>query len=140
MSVYLSADLRERLLAADDHQCAYCQTSAFNSGQPMTVEHINPRAQGGETVFKNLCFACRRCNEFKSDAINAIDPLTGNSTELFNPRQDVWKEHFQWDVTGIRLLGQTGKGRATIVALKMNNEVILAARRRWAGAGWHPPS
>lgn len=30
-------------------------------------------------------------------------------------------------------------GRVTIVSLKMNNPVIVAARLRWVIAGWHPP-
>jgi len=39
----------------------------------------------------------------------------------------------------LRVVGLTAIGRATIVALKMNNEVIVDARRRWVSAGWHPP-
>ena len=61
---YLPADLRDRLLEADNRHCAYCHTSGANTGQPMTIDHIIPQAQGGETVFENPCFACRRCNEF----------------------------------------------------------------------------
>jgi hypothetical protein len=33
----------------------------------------------------------------------------------------------------------TAIGRATIIALNTNNEVIVDARRRWVGVGWHPP-
>lgn len=62
---YLSTDLRDRLLEADNGRCVYCTTTEVNTGQPMTVDHIVPQAQGGETTFNNLCFACRRCNEFK---------------------------------------------------------------------------
>jgi 5-methylcytosine-specific restriction endonuclease McrA len=45
---YLPVALRDRLLAADNRHCAYCQTSEANTGQPMTVDHIVPQAQGGE--------------------------------------------------------------------------------------------
>lgn len=69
---YLPANLREQLLAADDRRCAYCHTTEANSGQPMTVDHIVPQAQGGSTTFDNLCFACRRCNEFKGSAITGL--------------------------------------------------------------------
>jgi len=58
---------------------------------------------------------------------------------LFHPRQDRWLEHFRWDETGIHLLGLTPTGRATIVALNMNNEVVVTARQRWVSVGWHPP-
>ena len=36
-------------------------------------------------------------------------------------------------------MGLTAVGRATIVALNMNNAVIVYARRRWVSVGWHPP-
>jgi 5-methylcytosine-specific restriction endonuclease McrA len=70
MSIYLSSDLQHRLEEADDHRCAYCRTSQANTGQPMTVDHILPQSQGGTTTFENLCFACRRCNEFKGEQID----------------------------------------------------------------------
>jgi 5-methylcytosine-specific restriction endonuclease McrA len=47
MSIYLSADLHHQLIEADDHRCAYCQTTQANTGQPMAVDHIIPEAQGG---------------------------------------------------------------------------------------------
>ncbi|MBD2413545.1 hypothetical protein H6H01_23040 [Nostoc calcicola FACHB-3891] len=33
--------------------------------------------------------------------------------------------------------GLTTIGRATIVCLRMNNPVIVVARRRWTISGWH---
>ena len=136
---YLPTELRNLLLEADNRYCAYCHTSEANTGQPMTVDHIVPQAQGGQTVFGNLCFACRRCNEFKGSTIHAQDPLTGEVVDLFNPRQQNWADHFQWDETGALLIGLTETGRATIIALNMNNPVIVDARRRWVSVGWHPP-
>jgi hypothetical protein len=139
MSTYLSSELRKGLLEADDHRCAYCQTTQFNSGFPMVVDHIVPRSRGGPTEFENICFACHRCNEFKMDVIQKEDPLTGEFIRLFHPRQDQWQEHFVWDAAGIRIQGRTAVGRVTILALRMNNEVIVQARKNWASAGWHPP-
>ena len=135
----LPADLYARLLVADNHYCAYCQTSEANTGQPMTVDHIAPECLGGETTFENLCFACRRCNEFKGSATTAPDPLTGEVVPLFHSRRQRWDEHFQWDASGVWIVGLTAEGRATIVALNMNNAVIVDARRRWVSVGWHPP-
>ena len=136
---YLPAALREQLLAADDRRCAYCHTTEANTGQPMTVDHIVPQAQGSLTVFDNLCFACRRCNEFKGSAIAAPDPLTGEAVPLFHPRTQAWSEQFTWDASGTHVIGLTAVGRATVVALNMNNAVIVDARRRWVSIGWHPP-
>jgi hypothetical protein len=127
---HLSTDLYNRLLEADNRHCAYCYTTEANTGQPMTVDHVMPQAQGGETIFENLCFACRRCNEFKSSATHAYDPLTGEEVELFHPRRQSWFDHFQWDEARILVIGLTAVGRATTVALNLNNSVIVDARRR----------
>ena len=54
---YLPADLHDRLLEADNRHCAYYHTTEANTGQPMTVDHILPQAEGGETTFENLCSA-----------------------------------------------------------------------------------
>jgi hypothetical protein len=139
MSTYLAAELRQQLLEADDQRCAYCQTTQPNSGYPMIVDHIVPRSKGGNTEFDNLCFACHRCNEFKGATTALEDPLSGEMTPLFHPRRQAWPEHFTWDATGIRIVGLTVVGRVTVIALNMNNEVILDARRHWVSVGWHPP-
>ena len=64
---------------------------------PMTIDHIQPVSKGGLNILENLCLACRTCNEYKSDTTEAIDPLTGKFVALFNPRQQNWKDHFQWN-------------------------------------------
>jgi hypothetical protein len=50
MSTYLSAELRQQLVAADDHRCACGQTTAANTGQAMVVDHIVPETQGSQTI------------------------------------------------------------------------------------------
>lgn len=106
----------------------------------MTHEHIQPISKGGDTTFENVCLACRSCNEFKGDLTEAVDPLTGKTLPLFNPRTQRWSEHFVWSPDSTRVEGLTAIGRATIVRLRMNNPVIIVARRRWVISGWHPPS
>lgn len=127
---YLPLALRDCLLKADNRHCAYCQTTEANTGQPMTVDHIIPQTQGGLTEFDNLCFACRRCNEFKGTT-TAQDPLTDEIVPLFHPRRQSWYDQFRWDESGTTIIGLTPIGRATILALNMNNPVIMDARRRW---------
>jgi hypothetical protein len=139
MSTYLSTELRHRLLEVDNRHCAYCRATEANTGQSMTIDHIIPEAQGGLTIFENLCFACRHCSEFKGASTTAQDPITGEITALFHPRHDVWSDHFAWDASGALIIGLTAKGRVTIVALNMNNPVIVDVHRRWVSVGWHPP-
>jgi hypothetical protein len=140
MSTYLPAELRQQLVAVDDQRCAYGQTTEANTGQPLVVDHIIPEAQDRQTTFDNLCFACRRCNECQGPTTRREEPLTDEGVRIFHPRQHAWIDHFAWDAAGIRLLGLTAIGRATIIALDINNEVIVDARRRWVGVGWHPPA
>lgn len=139
MSVYLPEELRRQLEETDDHRCAYCFTLQANSGQRMVPDHIIPMSKGGETAFANLCFSCRLCNEFKGSCTAWADPLTGEVVPLYHPRQQKWSDHFAWDGSGAIVIGVTAVGRATVVRLQMNHEVIIPARRKWVSAGWHPP-
>ena len=49
----------------------------------------------------------------------AIDPLTDEASRLFNPRQQVWDEHFRINSEG-SLSGLTPEGRVTVAVLRLN--------------------
>ena len=132
--------LRQAVAHQDQHRCAYCQTSQLNSGIPLTYDHIHPQSKGGSTTLENLCLACRTCNEYKSDVTQTLDPVTGDPAPLFHPRQQTWPTHFRWSNDGTQVEGLTPTGRATVIALRMNHPIIVAARRRWVFIGWHPPN
>jgi hypothetical protein len=106
----------------------------------MHIEHIIPIAAGGQSVEENLWLACPLCNGYKGIQTHAHDPETGQVVALFNPRRQAWNEHFRWKDDGVEILGLTPCGRATVIALKLNNESVTRARRRWVLAGWHPPT
>jgi hypothetical protein len=59
---------------------------------------------------------------------------------VYNPRRQVWSEHFEWSRDGTQILGRTACGRATVIALRLNNLIAVTVRRHWVAAGWHPPS
>jgi hypothetical protein len=71
--------------------------------------------------------------------MEAVDAVTGTLVRLFNPRLDRWPDHFAWADGGAIIVGTTPIGRATVAALQMNDRDIVAARRLWTAAGWHPP-
>jgi hypothetical protein len=83
------------------------------------VEHIVPQCAGGQSTADNLALACPACNLHKSNRIQVVDPDTRNVVPLFHPRQQLWTEHFQW--LGFLVSGRTAVGRATVVALHLND-------------------
>jgi len=38
------------------------------------------------------------------------------------------------------MIGITDCGRATIEALRLNNNLAIIVRKNWVQAGWHPPN
>ena len=119
--------------------CEYCDTAEQWQYVPFTVDHIPPLAQGGTTILENLALACFHCNRRKSIQMTAQDPQSGADVPLFNPRRHVWSEHFIWSVDGLLLLGLTPIGRATITALALNRERVVAIRAADIAVGRHPP-
>jgi hypothetical protein len=131
--------LRERVFQQARSRCGYCQTDIKIVGPALEVEHIIPEGAGGETVEENLWVACGSCNRHKGTRTHAKDPVSGRRVRLFNPRQQIWSGHFRWSEDGTEIISLTACGRATVEALNVNNAEIVAARSRWAQAGWHPP-
>lgn len=107
---------------------------------PLVVDHIHPKALGGADRSDNLCAACYRCNEYKGANAHDSDPATGELVPLFNPRTQVWPEHFAWANGGTHIVGLTPTGRATVLALRLNNEYVVEARVLWIARRWHPPA
>ena len=69
--------------------------------------------------------------------MKAIDPQSGRRIKLFNPRRQRWSRHFQWSKDGMRIIGKTATGRATVEAFQLNNELALTARCFWIHVGKH---
>jgi hypothetical protein len=105
----------------------------------LEIEHIIPRAHGGSDNESNLWLSCSLCNRYKGSQVMGIDPVTRVPVGLFNPRAQIWREHFRWNPEGTHIVGVTPVGRATVEALRLNNEVAVEVRRNWVVAGWHPP-
>ena len=135
----IPAELRRQIREDAGHRCGYCRISEIVSGTELVVDHILPESSGGATVRENLWLVCTRCNQFKGSKAHAIDPQTGKVVPLFNPRTQVWAEHFTWSEDGAEIIGRTACGRATVDALRLNRELVVLARIRWVSVGWHPP-
>lgn len=54
---------RRGVLARDRDTCQYCGAQPGRAN--LTVDHVLPRSQGGQTVWENVVTACRDCNHKK---------------------------------------------------------------------------
>jgi hypothetical protein len=135
----ISASLSQALRTEfPEPHCAYCHSPERLLGIPLEADHIVPEAAGGQTEFGNLCLCCRSCNGYKGKRIHAQDPQTRRKVCLFHPRRQRWSAHFAWSDDGTRIIGLTATGRATIEALRMNNDLITNLRQLWVMLRLHP--
>ena len=119
-------------------RCEYCGMHQALQGATFHVEHIKPRARGGQSEVDNLAFgAVRDAILHKSDRTEARDHETGELVPLFNPRLDSSSNHFFWE--DFHVIGKTATGRATIVMLDMNHPRRVRIRRAEEVFGLFPP-
>jgi hypothetical protein len=137
---YLPIDLVRRVREAARDRCGYCLSPQHLVMAPLEVEHIVPLAAGGLNDESNLWLSCPLCNRHKGDRAAAIDPESGAEVPLFDPRRQRWSEHFAWSADGLRVLGLTPIGRATVAALHLDDDPrALVVRAFWVSVDWHPP-
>lgn len=131
--------VRQRVRQRAGNRCEYCLSHQHYVMGKLVIDHVMPAAHGGSNDEDNLCLACKLCNGHKWAKTEAIDAESEQTTLLFNPRLRKWEDHFVWSVDGVEVIGLTPIGRATIIALRMNDEPAVTVRRYWVRAGWHPP-
>lgn len=130
---------RDEVFKRAEGLCEYCQSQEKYSNSTFEVEHIIPISKGGEKILENLAFACSGCNKSKSDKVSAFDLQSQTETLFYNPRKDVWLEHFAWNEDFTEIAGLTAKGRVTIKGLKLNRKNVVNLRKVLLIVGEHPP-
>lgn len=130
----MDASLRDLVRRRAGLRCEYCLLlQAVAPFLTFHIEHITARQHGGNDDSSNLALACPDCNAHKGPNLTSIDPETGHLVALFNPRQDIWSEHFSLE--GPVIIGRTPIGRATVQLLDMNEGTRVEMRwRLQAGA------
>lgn len=136
----VSEELRALVVERARDRCEYCLSPATYATQRFSVEHVLPRAKGGQNAFENLALACQGCNNHKYNRTEAPDPVSGQLAPLFNPRRDRWSEHFAWSADTLMVVGLSSIGRATIAMLALNRAGVVNLRRLLLGVGEHPPA
>ncbi len=111
----------------------YCGVAQAVFPLPFQIDHIISEKHGGQTVERNLAFAFTHCNLYKGPNIAGRDSISGELTSLFNPRTDLWDDHFTF--VGRHIVGRTAVGRVTVQLLDMNTEDRLTLREELLGEG-----
>ena len=138
---YIPVELDRRIRAAAGNRCGYCLSPQRLVMARLEIEHIHPVVLGGTDEESNLWLSCALCNRAKARRIAAVDPESQIVVPLFNPRTQRWSEHFSWSVDGLRIVGLTPTGRATVAALHLADDPdAIEVRSYWIAAGWHPPT
>jgi hypothetical protein len=130
-STYISASLRRQVEARANYCCEYCGLPSGVAFYPHEIDHTVAEKHGGQTVLENLALTCWRCNRHKGSDLGSFDPETGAFSFLFNPRNQLWEEHFT-NPDG-EILGLTPEGRTTVSLLQLNSPDRLAERARLKG-------
>ena len=113
------------------HRCEYCRAPEALFNLPFEVDHVVPTARDGSNEESNMALTCRSCNLHKTDRVQAVDKVTGESVPLFDPRTHRWSEHFVVDQDRAEIVGLTPTGRATVEQLRLNDPSQIVARQLW---------
>lgn len=104
-------------------QCEYCHVTEIDCGGMLTMDHFIPTSKGGTDVLDNLVYACHRCNLYKHDYY----PLKSNDLSVFNPRIEIYQEHFMLLENGV-LHPLSVTADFSIKLLRLNRGPLIAYR------------
>lgn len=123
----LPKSLRKQVQSRAKGRCEYCLKPDQYTGQSFHVDHILSRKHKGTNALDNLAWACFQCNTSKGSDIAAIDAQNNSLTPLYNPRTQIWQEHFE--LREAEIIGITPIGRVTIDLLQINHPDQIETRR-----------
>jgi HNH endonuclease len=132
-------NIKIRVRETSRFRCGYCLILQRYSPMVFQLDHYIPLSIGGTNNEENLWLVCGNCNNAKSDKTEAFDSVTNSTVSIFNPRTQIWNEHFEMSKNGTQIIGKTPIGRGTVEALNLNDERVVAVRMEWVAVGWHPP-
>ncbi|MCC3406795.1 MAG: HNH endonuclease [Microcoleus sp. PH2017_10_PVI_O_A] len=135
-STSISAELRRLVTQRASKCCEYCLIHQDVSIYSHEVDHIIALKHESQTRADNLDLSCLSCNRYKGSDLATIDPVNDEIVPLFNPRRQVWEEHFV--LNDARIEGITQIGRATGRLLKLNASNRILERQVLINQGRYP--
>ena len=122
-TTYLSAELRRQVSSTAENICEYCLIHEDDTFFGCHVDHIISEKHGGLTTADNLAFACSICNLRKGSDIASLTSA-GILTRLYNPRTDIWSQHFALSDAVIEPLTDIGEVTVSLLQLNTNERVL----------------
>ena len=101
-----------------------------------SADHIKSLKHGGLSVFSNLAYCCPDCNFFKGSDVATFVAGSTQLVRFFNPRKDVWSDHFQ--LLEAAIYGKTEIGVATERIFKFNEPERLIFRKQLFALSLYP--
>ncbi|RYZ86892.1 MAG: HNH endonuclease [Proteobacteria bacterium] len=121
---YISVRLRNEVASRASFCCEYCLIDELKTGLFCEVDHIIGVKHNGPTSNSNLAYACFNCNRNKGSDIASIDWDSNEIIRFYNPRSDIWAEHFRFEGFHIVATTQIGKVTATIFRFNDRNRLL----------------
>ncbi|MBI5914179.1 MAG: HNH endonuclease [Bacteroidetes bacterium] len=137
MSRYVSGKNRRVVKERAFHCCEYCRVPELFSFIGYEIDHIVSMKHGGTNELENLAWACAICNINKGTDVGTFLLPSLLLVRFFNPRIDLWDEHFE--VSGALILPKTEIGEATVKIFQFNQVDRLLEREMLVNAGLFPP-
>ncbi|NEQ74030.1 MAG: HNH endonuclease [Okeania sp. SIO2D1] len=136
---YITEKTIEKVRQRANYLCEYCHASEKWQYVTFTVDHIIPVNKAGSNSIDNLALACSTPPEESLIKLVLSDRQSGKEVPLFNPRNNLWQEHFIWSRDKTLIIGLTAIGRATIITLNLNRNRIINIRAADVEVDRHPP-
>ena len=132
----ISFSLRQLVIERAQGRCEYCLIHQDFSIYTHEIDHIIAVKHGGQTLSENLALSCLPCNRHKGSDFATLDPNNGEIIRLFNPRLQVWDEHFT--LKNAEIIGITDIDQATSRLLMFNTSSRMRSRKSLIDQNLYP--
>ncbi len=134
---YISDIMRQQVASRAAYKCEYCLIPEMFLATVFHIEHIRSLKHQGKTILINLAYACPHCNHHKgTDIATFLHEGSNELIALFNPRTDVWAEHFEYFEGQLIGISPCGIGTSRLLNFNQVEKVIL--RRELFALGLYP--
>lgn len=127
MSRRVSESLSAVVVVRAGGLCEYCRISINDTYFGGEIDHIRSIKHGGLSELSNLALACQPCNRNKGSDLGSYPLGSVNLVRFFDPRQDIWGEHFTV-ATDAEILPLTKIGEVTAAIFRFNDYERLVER------------